>query len=431
MQTLSNKSIKQIEQYQQIELQNLLLYLSKHSFFYQQLFRNNQININNFKLSGLSLIPPTTKNDLQSKNWDFLCVAKNKIAEYFSTSGTLGLPVTIALTENDLKRLAYNEYLSFVQAECTEKDIFQLMLTMDRQFMAGMAYYTGIQKLGAAAIRVGAGNLPLQIDSILRNQPTVIIAVPSFILKLIEYAKANAIKLNDTSVKKAICIGESIRNTDFTLNELSKRILNEWNIKLYSTYASTEKQTAFTECSIGQGSHVHPDLLIFEILDDNDQPLPPGQYGELTITTLGVEGMPLLRYKTGDICTYFSEPCGCGSNTPRLSQIVGRKQQLIKLKGTTLYPATIFNILNSIEAVNDYFIEVTTNEINTDDLYIYISLKEAQENILQSIRQKIQVSLRVLPEISILPNEEVLYLQATISDRKLHKFHDKRISQKP
>lgn len=431
MQKLSNKSLKQIEQYQQIELQKLLLYLSNNSLFYQQHFRNNQININNFKLSGLSLIPPTTKNDLQTKNWDFLCVAKNKIAEYFSTSGTLGLPVTIALTENDLKRLANNEYLSFVQAECTEEDIFQLMLTMDRQFMAGMAYYTGIQKLGAAAIRVGAGNLPLQIESILRNQPTVIIAVPSFILKLIEYAKANAIKLNDTSVKKAICIGESIRNTDFTLNELSKRILNEWNIKLFSTYASTEKQTAFTECSIGQGSHVHPDLLIFEILDDNDQPLPPGQYGELTITTLGVEGMPLLRYKTGDICTYFSEPCGCGSNTPRLSQIVGRKQQLIKLKGTTLYPATIFNILNSIEAVNDYFIEVTTNEINTDDLYIYISLKEAQENILQSIRQKIQASLRVLPEISILPNEEVLYLQATISDRKLHRFHDKRISQKP
>jgi phenylacetate-CoA ligase len=426
MQNLDRKSIQEINTFQNQELKKLLLYLSENSAFYKKHFTKNNIDIVSISLDNLASIPPTTKEDLNANNWDFLCVPKNKIAEYCSTSGTLGVPVTIVLTANDLERLAYNEYLSFLQTECTSDDVFQLMLTMEKQFMAGIAYYSGIQKLGAAAIRVGAGNMSLQLDSIIRNQPTVLIAVPSFILKMIEYANQHHIDLNKTSVKKIICIGESIRNTDCSLNELAKRIVNDWNVQLFSTYASTEKQTAFTECTKHNGSHAHSELIIFEILDDNNKPLKPGEYGELTITTLGIEGMPLLRYKTGDICTYYDEPCACGTNSYRLSQIVGRKKQLIKLKGTTLYPSTIFNTLNSIQEIEDYFVEVKTNDIHTDDVHVYISLKETAQKIQQNLIKIIQTSLRVLPEISFISNEEVLHLQSKISNRKLNKFHDNR-----
>ncbi len=425
MQDLDKKPIEEIRSFQNKELKKLLIYLSKNSTFYKNHFAKHNIDITSITIDNLSSIPTTSKDDLNANNWDFLCVEKNKIAEYCSTSGTLGMPVTIALTANDLSRLAYNEYLSFLQTACTSNDIFQLMLTMEKQFMAGIAYYSGIQKLGAAVIRIGAGNISLQIDSIIRNKPTVLIAVPSFILKMMEYAAQNNIDLNSTSVKKIICIGENIRNQDFTFNELSNRILKDWNIKLFSTYASTEKQTAFTECSVGEGNHAHPELLIFEILDDNNQPLPAGEYGELTITTLGVEGMPLLRYKTGDICTYYTNPCKCGRNSFRISQIIGRKQQLIKYKGTTLYPSTIYNVLNGINEIKDYFIEVNSNNINTDELHIYISLKGINNNE-QKITQIIQTTLRVLPKISFVSNEEILNLQATISNRKINKFHDKR-----
>lgn len=426
MQNLDRKSIQEICTFQNNELKKLLLYLSKNSTFYQHHFTKNNIDIASISLDNLASIPPTTKDDLHANNWNFLCVPKNKIAEYCSTSGTLGVPVTIALTANDLERLAYNEYLSFLQTDCTSDDVFQLMLTMEKQFMAGIAYYSGIQKLGAAAIRVGAGNMSLQLDSIIRNQPTVLIAVPSFILKMIEYANLHHIDLNKTSVKKIICIGESIRNSDFSLNELAKRIVDNWNVQLFSTYASTEKQTAFTECTIHNGNHAHAALIIFEILDDNNKPLKPGEYGELTITTLGIEGMPLLRYKTGDICTYYDEPCTCGTSSYRLSQIVGRKKQLIKLKGTTLYPSTIFNTLNSIQEIEDYFVEVKTNDIHTDDVHLYVSLKKSSQNIQQNLIKIIQTSLRVLPEISFISNEDVLHLQAKISNRKLNKFHDNR-----
>src|SRR6201996_6468260 len=131
-------------------------------------------------------------------------------------------------------------------------------------------------------------------------------------------------------------------------------------------------QTAFTECSQGHGGHLQPDLLIVELLDENNQPVSPQTPGEVTITTLGVEGMPLLRYKTGDICMYFDEPCACGRSSWRLSPILGRKKQMIKFKGTSLYPPALFDLLNEREEIVDYVVEVYPNEVGLDEVLLHI-----------------------------------------------------------
>ncbi|MDP4256377.1 MAG: phenylacetate--CoA ligase family protein, partial [Bacteroidota bacterium] len=139
-------------------LQELLTYLQRHSPFYKDLFVREGIDIRAIRSSrDLALIPPTLKDDLQLRNEDFLCVPRERILEYASTSGTLGSPVTIAMTEKDLDRLAYNEYNSFICADGSPEDIYQLMLTLDRQFMAGIAYYSGLRRLGAGIIRLGPG----------------------------------------------------------------------------------------------------------------------------------------------------------------------------------------------------------------------------------------------------------------------------------
>lgn len=429
-QDLETRSVTEIAQFQEQELQKLLKYLSANSAFYQNIFQTHSIDIKEIRLQNLSNIPPTTKEDLQAHNFDFLCIEKNKIAEYCATSGTLGSPVTIALSYEDLDRLAYNEYLSLRKIGCTESDIFQLMVTMDKQFMAGIAYYSGIQRLGASVIRIGSGNEKMQLESIFKNQATILIAVPSFILKIIEYAENNNLDLNTTSVKKLICIGESIRNNDFSLNKLAEKIKEKWDIQLFSTYASTEKQTAFTECNYGNGNHVHAELMIFEILDENNRVLSEGQFGELTITTLGIKGMPLLRYKTGDICTFYSEPCKCGRNSFRISSIIGRNQQLIKYRGTTLYPPTIFNALNGISKIDDYFILLDSDEFGLDDLIIYISIKPNSTNFDSVVKNEIQSTLRVLPNLIFVETKVILDLQTKASNRKLIKFIDKRKNSK-
>lgn len=426
--TSAYQSQQQIVAMQEQKLQELLVYLNQNSPFYQELFAANNINVEAIKtLDDLRLIPTTVKEDLQKSNDDFMCVSRDKIIEYSSTSGTLGSPVVVALTENDLQRLTYNEYSSFICADGKPDDVYQLMLTLDRQFMAGLAYYSGIRKIGAGIIRLGPGVPSLQWDTILRLKPTAIVAVPSFIYKLIQYASEHNIDINSSSVKKAVCIGENIRNTDFSLNILGKKITDAWNIQLYSTYASTEMQTAFTECGQGKGGHHQPELLIVELLDEHNQPVAPGEPGEVTVTTLGVEGMPLLRYKTGDICQYFDEPCECGRTTLRLSPVIGRKKQMIKFKGTTLYPPSLFDLLNGMEEILDFVAEVYSNEIGMDEVLLHILPVNYTDECDRKIRANLQARLRVSPHVTYVQYDEIQKMQYKESGRKPFKFIDRRL----
>ncbi|WP_317898277.1 phenylacetate--CoA ligase family protein [Aurantibacillus circumpalustris] len=408
-------------------LKKQILYLANHSPFYKRMFEKNAISTDSIQsIEDLQKIPFTEKEDLQNFTSDFICVPKSKLIDFVTTSGTTGKPVTLALTDSDLERLALNEYNSFKTAGVKEEDIIQLMTTIDRRFMAGLAYFLGARKLGAGIIRVGNGLPELQWDTIKEIKPTVIICVPSFILKLIEFAEENNIDFKKSSIKKAICIGESIRNADFSLNTLGEKITQKWNIQLHSTYASSEMATAFTECEMFQGGHLQSELIIPEIVDDNGFPAKEGEAGELVITTLGVEGMPLLRFKTGDICIAYSEPCGCGLESLRLSPVLGRKKQMIKYKGTSLYPNTIYSILDENELVKNYQVEVTNNSSGTDEIKIYIGINTDEMPLKTKLMDTFRAKLRVVPELVFLSPEKVTDLLLPDSSRKPLKFIDRR-----
>jgi phenylacetate-CoA ligase len=424
---IENASITEISDYQDRRLREALAYLNDHSPFYRDQFHTNKIDISRIKNTrDLINIPVTTKKDLQERNKDFLCVPPSQIIDYITTSGTLGDPVTFAMTNHDLDRLAYNEAISFTCSDGSPTDVYQLMTTIDRRFMAGLAYFLGIRMMGAGIVRVGNGIPELQWDTINRVKPNAIIAVPSFILKVIEYAELHGIDYRSSSIEKAVCIGEPLRKTDLSLNTLGSKIVEKWPIKLFSTYASTEMGTSFAECQEGKGGHHHPELIIVEFLDDNDNPVHEGELGEVTVTTLGVEGMPLLRFKTGDVCKHDTQPCPCGRNTMRLGPVVGRKNQMIKYKGTTLFPSALYDILDNIDFVANYVVEVTTNEIGTDEILIHIGSKKSGEEKEKDIKDHFRAKLRVAPTIKFQPAEEIASLQLPASVRKPIKFIDKR-----
>ncbi len=405
---LKKKSLSEIKQYQGQRLAELLQYLQRHSPYYREMFELNKIEIQKIKsVDDLVNIPTTTKQQFSERNPDFLCVEKNAIVDYTTTSGTTGKPVTIALTENDLQRLAENEANSFIIAGAQKGDVFQLMLTLDRQFMAGMAYFLGLRKLGAGIVRSGPASPAMQLENILRFKPDAVVAVPSFLLKLAEYAESNGVDLNKTGIKRAICIGEPVRNIDLTPNTLTKRVAEKWNLSLFGTYASTEMQTAFTECEHGAGGHHQPELIIVEILDDKGNQLPGGDFGEVTITTLGVEGMPLLRYRTGDICCYYEEPCKCGRNTIRLSPITGRKNQMLKYKGTTLFPPAIYDALSAVPEVRDYVVEVVKNELDNDEIILNISQNGNLDVVEPKVKSALQSKLRVIPALNFVSSQHL------------------------
>jgi len=425
--SIEKASVQEIKTFQEEKLKELLKYLESHSPFYQRLFKENNIAISEIQtLEDLRKIPTTAKNDIQQNNDDFFCVPMTEIVDFSTTSGTLGDPVTFGLSDRDLERLAYNEAISFACAGIQKGDVVQMITTIDKRFMAGLAYFLGLRKMGASVVRMGPGIPELQWDSIFRYKPKYLITVPSFLLKMIDYAEKNNLDYRNSSVCGAICIGESLKNQDFTDNILSQKIKGKWNIQLYSTYASTEMSTAFTECEFQIGGHQHPELIITEILDDEGNPVKEGESGELTITTLGVEAIPLLRFKTGDIVKAHNEPCECGRNTMRLGPVIGRKQQMIKYKGTTLYPPAMNDILNDFNGISCYQIVIHSNEIGLDEIIIKLSTENSDENFISEVRDHFRAKLRVSPKIEIVDFDILSKIVFHPNSRKPITFIDSR-----
>jgi len=413
------RSPAEIEEYQNGRLREALRYLADNSPFYRRVFRDNGININDIRTTeDLVKIPFTEKKDLQLHNADFLCVPPEKIIDYITTSGTLGDPVTFGCTDKDLDRLAYNEMKSFSCAGVKPGNIVQLMTTLDKRFMAGLAYFLGIRKLGASVIRVGNGMPELQWDTINRLKPDTIMCVPSFILRLIEYAEMNGIDYRNSSIRRIIGIGEGLREQDFSLNLLGNRIKEKWDVDLFATYSSTEMGATFSECPFGCGGHVHPELIIVEIIGDNNLPVKDGEVGEVVITTLGVEGMPLLRFRTGDMSSKVTGECRCGRNSYRLTPLVGRKNNMIKLKGTTIYPPAINDVLDNTPYVINYVVEVRNSFAGTDEVVVKAGVASAQPfDMIKDLKDRFRSRIRVAPIVEILSPEDISKINNPGSDR--------------
>ena len=422
------RSPEAIRQFQEGLLAEAVAYLAARSPYYGRLFAAHGIDPATIRtLDDLTRIPFTEKRELQLHNFDFLCTPPERVVDYITTSGTLGDPVTFCCTERDLERLAYNECKSFRCAGVGPGNIVQLMTTLDKRFMAGLAYFLGLRKLGAGVIRVGNGIPELQWDTIRRIRPDTIMCVPSFILKLIQYAEEHGIDYRNSSVRRIIGIGEGLREQDFSLNLLGRRIREKWDVELFATYSSTEMGATFSECEHGCGGHVHPELVIVEIIGDDNRPVPDGQYGEVVVTTLGVEGMPLLRFRTGDIAAKITAPCACGRNSYRLTPLVGRKNNMIKLKGTTLYPPAINDVLDNTAYVENYVVIVRESESGTDEVIVRIGLKRPTDfDPVKDLKDRFRSRIRVAPEVEVLPCEEIHRINFPAKSRKPVKFIDCR-----
>jgi phenylacetate-CoA ligase len=246
--------------------------------------------------------------------------------------------------------LAFNEQVSFTIPGIRNADFVMLTTALDGSFVAGLAYYLGIKRLGASIIRAGSKNLSIQVEILKKYPVSTIIGVPSNLIKLHRYCNDEGIVIEKEKIKKLVLIGETIRNEDITLNQLGRRLSECYpEATLYSTYANTETCTSFCECSAGNGGHLHPNLAYIEVLDENDQLVPNRTAGRLVMTTFGCQGMPLLRYDTGDITFIDNEKCSCGRTTQRIGPILGRMQNILKISGTTCSQAQLENAVLSVK----------------------------------------------------------------------------------
>jgi phenylacetate-CoA ligase len=370
----------------------------------------------------LESLPTLDKQILSERNLDFLCVPRERIIEIVTTSGTTGKPLLWMLTESDVRRLALNERLSFECAGLTTSDTVLVAVALDRCFMAGLAYWLGLRELGCSIVRVGPSSPVLVLEMIERARPTAIVGVPSFLRVISEKAHETGFDLKNSSVKKAICIGEPVRERSLALNTSGRAIERTWGARVYSTYGVTELANSLCECDAGAGGHLHTELLHIEVLDDQGNPLPDGEVGEIVATTFGVEAMPLIRYRTGDCAALFPTPCKCGRSTPRLGPIVGRKNQKLKFKGASLFPSTLQTVLEQTEGVESFVIVARAENDLSDSVEVLVHGKAS----VGTLREALQARSKISPQIRHVSRAEIEALQMPPQARKRRTFVDLR-----
>jgi phenylacetate-CoA ligase len=391
-------------------------YAAEHSPFYREKFRGLK------EVPPLESTPTVDKQVLSERNLDFLCLPRDRIIEIVTTSGTTGKPLLWMLTESDVRRLALNERLSFESAGLTATDTVLVAVALDRCFMAGLAYWLGLRELGCSILRVGPSSPVLVLEMIERAHPTAIIGVPSFLRVIAEKADETGFALKSSSVKKAICIGEPVRERSLALNSSGHAIESAWGARVYSTYGVTELSNSLCECDAGVGGHLHSELLHIEVLDDQGNPLPDGEIGEIVGTTFGVEAMPLIRYRTGDCAAFFRAPCKCGRSTARLGPIVGRKNQKLKFKGASLFPSTLQAVLEQTQGVESFVIVARAENELSDSVEVLVH----GEASVGTLREVLQARSKISPEIRHVSRAEIEALQMPPQARKRRTFVDLR-----
>jgi phenylacetate-CoA ligase len=416
-----------IDDLQEAAWQETFRHVAIYSPFYREHFQRAGLSAQSrVRLRDLSAIPPITKTVLSEHGSAFLCVPQRQVVDVVTTSGSTGRPLLWMLTERDLERLALNEQLSFRCAGLSATDTVLLAVTLDRCFMAGLAYFLGLRRLGCAVLRAGPAAPLLHLEMLRQVRASAIVGVPSFLCLLADKAREMNLDLAAAGVRSAICIGEPVRQQDFTLNRAGQTIAERWQARVFSTYGVTEMAASLCECGTGRGGHMHPQLLYLEALDATGQPVPDGEVGELTVTTFGVEAMPLVRYRTGDFAALYRDPCPCGRSTPRVGPIAGRKDHKLKLKGTTVFPSSLQAVLERTPEVHSFVIVARRDNPLSDAVEVKVCAAGDAAALCSTLRDRFRGEVKVTPTITLASSAEIESLQMPEGARKRRFFVDLR-----
>ena len=408
-----------------VQTENLRKHLQfcyENSPYYRNLLKDFAGRFETFTLQDITALPFTCKDDISTETSRFVACREDEVRDIVFSSGSTGEPCRFVYTGHDVERNTYNEERCYRAANVAGGNKILLTCTMDRCFIAGVAYYLGGMKAGASVLRNGLASVESHLWIIKKEKPDVLVGIASFLVKLAEYAAAEKVSLSH--VRTLVCVGEPVKDENLELNGIGKRLQSHYpDAELFATYDSTEIATSFSECPEHCGGHIPGDLAYVEIVDDDGNVLPDGEAGEVVVTPFNVTGMPLVRYRTGDVSFKISEPCRCGRNTPRLGPILGRKKHLLKYKGTSIYPQVIFNTLMAIPEVDNYYIIVEGSDLS-DRIKVVVSLKSSEISSAD-IQDKLLVCCRARLPIEIKSIEEVAQ-KVFGSNRKPQHFFDCR-----
>ena len=354
-------------------------------------------------------LPFSEKNDLrEAYPLGLMTAPEEEIVRIHSSSGTTGLPVIIPYTAKDVDDWGEMFKRCYEYAGITNKDRIHITPGYGL-WTAGIGFQNGAEKLGAMVIPMGPGNTDKQLQMMQDLGSTVLCATSSYALLLAEEIEKRGIKDN-IKLKKGVIgserWGEKMRN----------RIKNELGIELYDIYGLTEiyGPGIGINCKYDTGMHYWDDYIYIEIIDPVTlKPVPDGEMGEIVITTLVKEGAPLIRYRTHDLSRIIPGECPCGSKHPRLDAIMGRTDDMMKIKGVNVFPSQIEEILKTFpELSSEYQIRISHLD-GKDTMRIYVETNGSVDfaTISKDVADRVKSKIGFTPlvkvvEVGVLPRSE-------------------------
>ena len=400
---------KSIEDVNYLRIRNFLQDISKNSPFYEKRFKDLDFDVNDFKsMDDFSKLPFTTKDDLRDAYpMGMLACPEENVVRIHSSSGTTGKPVIMPYTQKDVDDWKVMMKRCYEIAGVKPSDRVQITPGYGL-WTAGIGFQLGAELLGAMTIPTGPGNTDRQIEMLLNLKSTVLTSTSSYALLLGEEIEKRGLQ-SDISLKIGIIGSERWGDP------MRKRIEDLLNIEAFDIYGLTEiyGPGIGLDCKYHNGIHVFDDFMYFEIVDPYTlDVLPDGVRGELVITTFKKEGAPLLRFRTRDITSINHKICECGLQYPRIERLMGRSDDMFKIKGVNCFPAQIDRVLKEYDELFSEY-QIILDRINSKDRAILrVESKDPDDidlskRISRRIRDKVGATFEVeLLTIGVLPRSE-------------------------
>ncbi|MBQ9941750.1 MAG: phenylacetate--CoA ligase [Christensenellaceae bacterium] len=355
-------------------------------------------------LDDLKLIPFTTNEDLRENYpYGMMAAPMRDIVRLHGSSGTTGKPKIVGYTQNDLNNWTEAVARVTCAAGATPDDIVQISFGYGL-FTGGFGLHYGLEKVGATIIPVSSGNTERQLMFMQDFGSTILVSTPAYALYMADVAERIGIDMSKIKLRLGLFGGEG--HTEAMRKQIEKR----WNMLSTENYGLCEVMGPGVsgECYKQNGLHIAEDMFIFEVIDpDTLEPLPIGEKGELVITPIWKEGMPVLRYRTRDITWLMDEPCSCGRTSMRMAKIQGRSDDMLIIRGVNVFPSQIEAVLMAMKEVEPHYeivvtteglmdrIEVKVEISNPDLLDKFTELEKLRTKIAKNLYRSLNIDVKV------------------------------------
>jgi phenylacetate-CoA ligase len=395
--------VSELEKIQEKKLIDLVNYVYRHSDFYKKRFDEAGVKPGDIKtLEDLQKLPFTYKRDLRDTYpTGMFCVPNEQLVRFHVSSGTTGKPTVVGYTQNDIDVWTTSLARAMTSIGVGRGDIVQVGYGYGL-FTGGLGAHYGAEEVGATVLPVSSGNTERQIELMQDLGSTVIACTPSYFLFMNEVANTTGINIKgETQLRVGIFGAEP------WTEEMRRRIEESTGIKAYDIYGTSELSgPLFTECMYQDGIHIWADQFLIEVIDPvTGEQLSDGERGELVITTLAKEALPLIRYRIGDITVINREECKCGRTHPRIMRVLGRVDDMLIIRGINVFPGQIESVLMKIPQVGEHFMIVVDRINELDVMKVQIEMTDEafsdKVNDIMALESKVSSSLKHVLNIAV------------------------------